>query len=130
MDVMAGIRRAHGRPPRQKEAVLGDDVLAMISTLPNDLRGWRDRAILLLGFAAAFVAPKSSALIVRPSKPKTAMAGSRFFRVEFCSSSEARPAGAPLRSRAAPRAHLSGCSPRDLAQARAHQPRPPLPPHA
>ena len=51
VDVMAGIRRTHGRPPQQKEAVLGDDIIAMIATLPNDLRGWRDRAILLLGFA-------------------------------------------------------------------------------
>lgn len=33
------------------EAVLGDDILAMVATLSNDLRGWRDRAILLLGFA-------------------------------------------------------------------------------
>jgi integrase len=51
VDVMAGIRRSHGCPPRQKEAVLGEDVLAMTATLSNDLRGWRDRAILLLGFA-------------------------------------------------------------------------------
>lgn len=50
-EIMAGIRRAHGRPPRQKEATLGEDVLAMLATLPNDLRGWRDRAILLIGFA-------------------------------------------------------------------------------
>jgi len=50
-NVMAGIRRSHGRPPRQKEAVLGEDLLAMVATLANDLRGWRDRAILLLGFA-------------------------------------------------------------------------------
>ncbi len=51
IDVMAGIRRRHGRPPKQKEAVLGEDILAMIATLSNDLRGFRDRAILLLGFA-------------------------------------------------------------------------------
>jgi integrase len=51
IDLMAGIRRSHGRPPKQKEAVLGDDILAMVATLSNDLRGWRDRAILLLGFA-------------------------------------------------------------------------------
>jgi integrase len=50
VDVTAGIRRTHGRPLRQ-EAVLGEDVLAMLATLSNDLRGWRDRAILLLGFA-------------------------------------------------------------------------------
>lgn len=51
VDVMAGIRRQHARPPRQKEALLAEDILAMIATLPNDLRGFRDRAILLVGFA-------------------------------------------------------------------------------
>lgn len=49
--VLAGIRRKHAKPPRQKEAVLGDDLLAMVATLGHDLRGLRDRAILLLGFA-------------------------------------------------------------------------------
>ncbi len=48
--VLAGIRRKHAKPPRQKEAVLGDDIKAMVSTLGHDLRGLRDRAILLLGF--------------------------------------------------------------------------------
>lgn len=52
-NVMAGIRRTHARPPRQKEAVLGEDILDMIATLPSDLRGLRDRAILLLGFGGA-----------------------------------------------------------------------------
>ncbi|MCA3630546.1 MAG: site-specific integrase, partial [Methylobacterium sp.] len=51
VDVMAGIRRQHARPPRQKEALLAEDILAMIDTLPQDLRGYRDRAILLIGFA-------------------------------------------------------------------------------
>ena len=49
--VLAGIRRRHGRPPVQKAAVLAEDILAMIATLPYDLRGLRDRAILLAGFA-------------------------------------------------------------------------------
>ncbi|WP_413990739.1 tyrosine-type recombinase/integrase [Labrys okinawensis] len=49
--VLAGIRRKHGKPPRQKEAVLGEDIKAMVDTLGHDLRGLRDRAILLLGFA-------------------------------------------------------------------------------
>ncbi|RWG10914.1 MAG: integrase [Mesorhizobium sp.] len=49
--VLAGIRRKHAKPPRQKEAVLGHDVKAMVDTLGHDLRGLRDRAILLLGFA-------------------------------------------------------------------------------
>lgn len=49
--VLAGIRRKHTKPPRVKEAVLGDDLVAMLATLGHDLRGLRDRAILLLGFA-------------------------------------------------------------------------------
>ncbi len=49
--VLAGIRRKHARPPVQKEAILPDDIRDMIATLPHDLRGLRDRAILLIGFA-------------------------------------------------------------------------------
>jgi integrase len=49
--VLAGIRRKHARPPLQKEAILPDDLRAMLATLPHDLRGLRDRAILLMGFA-------------------------------------------------------------------------------
>ena len=49
--VLAGIRRRHARPPVQKEAILPDDIRAMVATLPHDLRGLRDRAILLIGFA-------------------------------------------------------------------------------
>ncbi|WP_375263948.1 tyrosine-type recombinase/integrase [Palleronia sp.] len=49
--ILAGIRRRHGRPPLQKEAILPEDIRAMVATLPHDLRGLRDRAILLLGFA-------------------------------------------------------------------------------
>ncbi len=49
--VLKGVKRQHGRPPRQKEAVLPEDIRAMTATLPFDLRGLRDRAILLVGFA-------------------------------------------------------------------------------
>ena len=49
--VLAGIKRKHGRPPIQKEAILAEGILAMAATLPFDLRGLRDRAILLLGYA-------------------------------------------------------------------------------
>ena len=49
--VLAGIKRKHARPPVQKEAILVEDILAMVATLPFDLRGLRDRAILLLGYA-------------------------------------------------------------------------------
>jgi integrase len=49
--VLAGIKRKHARPPVQKEAILAEYIRAMIATLPFDLRGLRDRAILLIGYA-------------------------------------------------------------------------------
>jgi integrase len=49
--VLAGIRRRHARPAAQKEAISAEDIRAMVATLPFDLRGMRDRAILLMGYA-------------------------------------------------------------------------------
>jgi len=49
--VLAGIKRKHARRPVQKEAILPEDILAMVATLPFDLRGLRDLTILLLGYA-------------------------------------------------------------------------------
>ena len=50
--VMAGIRNRHAAPPRQKEAVLPEDLIAMLEILDRGtLRGLRARAMLLLGFA-------------------------------------------------------------------------------
>jgi len=49
--VLAGIKRVHGRPPVQKEAVLAEDILDMIATLSFGLRDQRDRTILLVGYA-------------------------------------------------------------------------------
>ena len=46
--------QAQTRPPRQKAAVDATDILAILATLPHDLRGLRDRAILPLGFAGGF----------------------------------------------------------------------------
>jgi len=50
--VLDGIRNIHGRRPVQKEAVLPEDLIAMLETLDRGtLRGLRDRAMLLMGFA-------------------------------------------------------------------------------
>lgn len=50
--VMAGIRNSNARPPMQKEAVTPEDISAMLETLDRGtLRGLRDRAMLLIGFA-------------------------------------------------------------------------------
>lgn len=50
--VLAGIRNRHAAPPHQKEAILPEDLFAMLETLDRGtLRGLRDRAMLLVGFA-------------------------------------------------------------------------------
>ena len=49
--VLAGIRREHAKPPEQKEAISAEDIIDMMSILPFDLRGMRDKAILLIGYA-------------------------------------------------------------------------------
>ena len=50
--VLAGIRNRHAAPPRQKEAILPEELIAMVETLDRGtLRGLRDRAMLLAGFA-------------------------------------------------------------------------------
>lgn len=50
--VLAGIRNSHAAPPRQKEAILPEDLRAMLDTCDrSSLRGLRDRAMLLIGFA-------------------------------------------------------------------------------
>lgn len=50
--VLAGIRNSHAKPSVQKEAILPEDMIAMLETLDRGtLRGLRDRAMLLLGFA-------------------------------------------------------------------------------
>ncbi|WP_319520691.1 site-specific integrase [uncultured Martelella sp.] len=50
--VLAGIRNSHAAPPRQKDAILPEELIAMLETLDRGtLRGLRDRAMLLIGFA-------------------------------------------------------------------------------
>lgn len=50
--VMAGIRNTHAKPPVQKEAVMAEDIIAMLETIDrSSLRGLRDRAMLLIGYA-------------------------------------------------------------------------------
>jgi integrase len=71
--VLAGIRRTQGRPPEQKEAVLPGDLIAMIATLDlGDLRGLRDRAILLIGFAGGL---RRSEIVGLACHPEDALDG-------------------------------------------------------
>ncbi|WP_420105120.1 site-specific integrase [Herbaspirillum huttiense] len=52
-DVLRGIRRTKGTAQRQVTAATTPLLRAMLSTCDNSLTGTRDRALLLLGFAAA-----------------------------------------------------------------------------
>jgi integrase len=51
--VVQGIRREHGGRQRQATPLMHEDLLALLDRLPNNARGARDRALILLGFAAA-----------------------------------------------------------------------------
>lgn len=53
-ELFAGIRRTVGAAQVQKQALLTEDVRAMVRVLPDTTLGLRDRALLLLGFAGAF----------------------------------------------------------------------------
>lgn len=51
---MRGIRREKGSAPDAKAPAVTDILRQMIEALPEDVRGQRNRALLLLGFAGAF----------------------------------------------------------------------------
>jgi site-specific recombinase XerD len=52
---MRGIRRTHRTAPAQKAPATAERIAMMIAAIPVDtLRGKRDRALILLGFAGAF----------------------------------------------------------------------------
>jgi integrase len=51
---LRGIRRAVGAAPDRKVPVLAETARAMALSAPEGLKGLRDRALLLLGFAGAF----------------------------------------------------------------------------
>ena len=50
--VARGLRRTHGRPQRQAAPFLREELVRAVS-IAHGMRGLRDRALLLLGFAAA-----------------------------------------------------------------------------
>jgi len=55
LEVMAGIRRSHGRPPARKQAADADVLRDLLRATPDDdLRSVRDRALLAVGMAGAF----------------------------------------------------------------------------
>jgi integrase len=63
-DVLQGINRAKGSAPVAKAAAVTTIIRAMVETLDDDLKGKRDRALILLGFAGAFRRTELVALTV------------------------------------------------------------------
>ena len=64
-DTVAGIRRdaaRHGQLPAKKAAATVEVLRKILALVPNDLRGLRDRAILLTGFAGALRRSELAAL--------------------------------------------------------------------
>jgi site-specific recombinase XerD len=51
---MRGIRRSLGTAPRKKAPATAERIIAMALSTGQDLKGLRDRALLLIGFAGAF----------------------------------------------------------------------------
>jgi site-specific recombinase XerD len=51
--VLAGIRRSIGTAATRKAPATAETIRAIVAEIPSDLRGLRDRALLLLGFAGA-----------------------------------------------------------------------------
>ena len=58
----AGIRRAHRRPLRKKTALVLEPLRAAVQAIPDTLPGLRDRALILVGFAAALRPSELAAL--------------------------------------------------------------------
>ena len=92
--VLAGIRRAHGRPPMQKEAIFTEDLRAMLATLDNDLRGLRDKAILAIGFAGGL---RRSEIVGLDCGPNQSEDGTGW--IEIFTGAEASTAGMNARAK-------------------------------
>jgi integrase len=52
MAALADLRAAARPSPKRKDPISPEELFAMVATLPFDLRGLRDRALLLLGYGA------------------------------------------------------------------------------
>jgi site-specific recombinase XerD len=63
-DALQGIKRAKGTAPAAKAAAVTTIIRAMVETLDDDLKGKRDRALILVGFAGAFRRSELVALTV------------------------------------------------------------------
>jgi site-specific recombinase XerD len=63
--VVSGIRRSVGTAVTRKAPATAEMIRAVVADMPSDLRGLRDRALLVLGFAGAFRRSELVALDVK-----------------------------------------------------------------
>lgn len=71
-ETVAGIRRhaaAKGELPAKKVAATATIIRQMLATMPDDLRGRRDRALILVGFAGALRRSELAAIRVEHLEP-------------------------------------------------------------
>jgi len=66
----AGIKRAHRQPVTKKTALVLERLRAAIEAIPDTLPGSRDRALLLVGFAAALRPSEIAGLAVEHLTPR------------------------------------------------------------
>ena len=52
-DVLRGIGRTHGAPPKRAQALTTEEVQKLVATCADDPAGLRDRALILIAFAGA-----------------------------------------------------------------------------
>jgi integrase len=96
---MAGIRNSHARPPVQKEAVMAEDIIAMIETLDRGtLRGLRDRAMLLIGYAGGLRRSEIVGLDLKADQTEDGRGWIEILDKGCLSPYAVRPGGARLRS--------------------------------
>jgi site-specific recombinase XerD len=78
---LRGIRRIAGSAPARKAPATADKIVAMVEKVGADIKGLRDRALLLLGFAGAF--PRSELVALDVADLKSCNGG---LRVTICKS--------------------------------------------
>jgi len=61
---MRGIRRSLGTAPQKKAPATAERIISMALAAGDDMKGLRDRALLLIGFAGAFLRSELVALNV------------------------------------------------------------------
>jgi integrase len=123
-ETLKGIRRAIGTAQHGKKPLLTADIRRIIARCPKGLRGWRDRALLLIGFAGAFRRSELAAIEVSDVVVFEGRPGHRPAPLEDRSAS-AWPTG--RHSLRAGCRDMSGPRGAPLAEGIAHQVRAPVP---